>query len=69
MEKLTKEQKREAWKNTPAALIVRPLRYIAARTNTKDEKGNTVVSPGFLKAFRAAYYGDGKTVQQIARGV
>lgn len=69
MEKLTKEQKHQKWINTKPALVIRPLRYIADRTNTKDSEGNTVISPEFRAAFYAAYVGKGHIVQRIARGL
>ena len=69
MEKLTKEQKRAKWEATPPALVERPLRFIAAQTNTKDADGNTVISKEFKAAFYAAYVGKGNIVQRIARSV
>ncbi len=67
--KLTKEQKQAAWVATPIARIERPLRYIAAKTNTVDSEGKPVVSNEFKMAFVAAYNGDGAKVQSIARKV
>lgn len=53
----------------PVALIQRPLRYIASQTNTKDEKGNTVLSPTFIMAHEMAQAGQGGIVQAFAREV
>ncbi len=49
------------------ALIERPLRLIAALSNTKDEKGNTVESREYKEARRAANYGSGGFVRGTAR--
>ena len=55
------------------ALVQRPLRFIAAKTNTvgKDEKGNTVVieSGEFIYAKRQAARGHGQQVQFMAMNV
>lgn len=67
--KLTKAEKQAKWVATPVAWIEKPLRFIAAKTNGKNEKGETVVSNQFKLAFMAAYNGDGAKVQRIARGV
>ena len=55
------------------ARVERPLRFIAAKTNTvgKDEKGNTVVieSGEFIYAKRQAARGHGQQVQFMAMNV
>ncbi len=55
------------------ARVERPLRFIAAKTNTvgKDEKGNaTVIESGeFMYAKDQAARGNGLSVQQIAMNV
>jgi hypothetical protein len=55
------------------ALVQRPLRFIAAKTNTvgKDEKGNTTVTESgeFIYAKRQASRGHGNNVQFMAMNV
>ncbi len=55
------------------ALVQRPLRFIAAKTNTvgKDEKGNaTVIESGeFMYAKHQASRGHGRHVQSMAMRV
>ena len=52
------------------ARVERPLRFIAAKTNTvgKDEKGNTVVTESgeFIYAKHQASRGQGRHVQSMA---
>jgi len=75
MKQLSQHQKdeQERRKRMGIARVERPLRFIAAKTNTvgKDEKGNAVVleSVDFQYAKECAECGDGRRVQHLAMQV
>jgi hypothetical protein len=71
--KMGKKLTRAEWltrnKALPIALIERPLRYIANRTNYRNDKGELVLSSAFIVASGLAERGIGRGVQEIARSI
>lgn len=55
------------WISMAPGLIQKPLRHIGNRTNGVDHEGRTVLSAEFINSRRAANFGDGVYVQQMAR--
>jgi hypothetical protein len=59
----------KAWRAMGPGLIEKPLQHIGNRTNSRDTKGNLILSPEFRHASQAAQRGRGNIVSKIARQI
>jgi hypothetical protein len=58
--------KNKAYANLGLAFIEKPLKFIASRLNSRDDKGNPILHSSYVLAYDYASRGDGTVAKRIA---